>query len=390
VNADPVLAAALAASGREHDDPPGEVEAVVGAGRVGPLLQLARYHRMLPFVHRDLRRVAGVDRRTLQALDRHEITQTANQMRIVTDLAGFAASIAPLGIPWITFKGPVAAQRLYGRPELRTYRDLDVLVARPDFRRTIAFLERSGVEVIDRNWTLISREHRGQLHVTLALGTVVDLHWHLLNRGVVREAFTVDMDGVFARARTVSVSGVRVQTLNAADTLVHLGLHAALAGGDRLIWLKDIERAIAVEEPDWDEVVERALAWRAGAALAVMLRRAARVLEARVPVWVVRDLDPSGTRRRVGEALDRRWPADAATGDTTPAWFWPQLVRDGRLATIGSILQRSMRRPASAVHQLLGEPGGGGRDHEPAAVLHPSGGEELRERYLRELGDHEA
>lgn len=388
MTADPALAAALVASAREHDGPPAEVESVVRAGRVGPLLRLARHHRMVPFVHRDLRRIPGADARTLQVLDRHEITQTANQMRIVTDLAGFEASMAP-EIPWITFKGPVAAQLLYGRPELRTYRDLDVLVPRADFRRTVAFLQRSGVEVIDRNWTLITREQRGQLHVTLPLGTVADLHWHLLNRGVVREAFTVDMEGVLARARTVTISGTPVRTLGTADTLVHLGLHSALAGGDRLIWLKDIERAIAVDEPDWDEVVERALAWRAGAALAVMLRRAAVALGADVPVWVARDLDPSGTRRRVGEVVDRRWPTGAATGDASPAWFWPQLVRDGRLATIGSILQRSVRRPASAVHQLLGEPGGGGRDHEPAAVLHPSGGDAVRERYLRELDDEE-
>jgi hypothetical protein len=387
VNADPALAAALVASAREHADPPDAVELVVRAGGVPALLQLAKHHRMLPFVHRDLREIPGVEPRTLAALDRYEVMQTANQMRIVTDLAGFAATIAPLEIPWITFKGPVAAQLLYARPELRTYRDLDVLVPRSDFTRTVAFLQRSGIEVLDRNWTLIDREHRGQLHVTLPLGTVADLHWHLLNRGVVRDAFDVDMTEVLDRTRTVRISGVDVHTLDAADGLVHLGLHAALSGGDRLIWLKDIERAIEVETPDWDDVIERALRWGAGAAVAVLLRRAATVLGAEVPVWVLRDLDPSPMRRRLGEAFDRRWPVGAATGETTPSVLWPQVIRDGRLATVGSVLQRSVRRPTTALHQWLGEPGGGGRDHEPAAVLHPSGGDHVRDRYLRELDD---
>jgi Uncharacterised nucleotidyltransferase len=383
----PLLAAALVASTREHDEPPSELDAVLLADRLDPLLQLARFHRVIPFVHRDLRRLPGVDTRTLQALDRHEVMQTANQMQIVTDLAGFATTMASLDVPWITFKGPVAAQLLYPRPELRTYRDLDLLVPRADFTRTVAHLQGSGVEVLDRNWTLISREHRGQLHLTLPLGTVADLHWHLLNRGVVRDAFDLDMTDVLDRTRTVTVSGLDVRTLDPADALVHLGLHAALAGGDRLIWLKDIERAIAVEAPDWDDVVERALRWGAGAALAVMLRRSARVLGAGVPVWVLHDLDPSSSRRRLGEAVDRRWPVGEATGETTPAALWPQVIRDGRLATIGSVLQRSLRRPAAAVHQLLGEPGGGGRDHEPVAVLFPSGGPEVRERYLRELDE---
>jgi hypothetical protein len=384
---DAQLGAALAGCVREHDRPPAELERVVAAGRLGPLLQLARHHRVLPFVHRDLREIAGVDDRTMQALDRVAVTQTANQMRMVTDLAGFAAAIAPQEIPWLTFKGPVAAQLLYPRPELRTYRDLDLLIPQEDFPRAIDYLQRNGFEVIDRNWTLIRRERRGQLHLTLAMGTVADLHWHLLNRAVVREAFDVRMDAVIARARTVMVSGVAAHTLDPVDTLVHLALHAALAGADRLIWLKDVERSIAVEAPDWDDVVVRALAWRAGAAIAITLRRAREVLDAPVPVWVLRDLDPSPIRERLGSSFDRRWPTERAAGDLTPAALWPQVVRDGRFATLGSILRRSVRRPASALHQLLGEPGGGGRDHEPAAVLHPSGGQDVRDGYLRDLGD---
>jgi hypothetical protein len=372
---------------REHDGPPAELERAVATGRLGPLLQLAKFHRVLPFVHRDLRDVPGVDERTMQALDRVAIIQTANQVRMVTDLGGFAAAIAPQGIPWLTFKGPVAAQLLYPRPELRTYRDLDLLIPRSEFPGAIDFLQRNGFEVIDRNWTLIRRERRGQLHLTLAMGTVADLHWHLLNRGVVREAFDVAMDGVMARARTVMVSGVAARTLDPVDTLVHLSLHAALAGADRLIWLKDLERSIAVEAPDWDDVVMRALSWRAGAAVAVTLRRAREVLGAMVPVWVLRELDPSPVRERLGSTFDRHWPIERAAGDLSPAALWPQLVRDGRFATLGSILQRSVRRPASALHQLFGEPGGGGRDHEPAAVLHPSGGAAVREGYLHDLGE---
>src|SRR4051812_47640579 len=151
VNGDAELGGALAGCVREHDLPPAELERVVAAGRLGPLLQLAKFHRVLPFVHRDLRSVRGVDERTMQALDRVAVTQTANQMRLVTDLAGFAAAIAPLGIPWLTFKGPVAAQQLYPRPELRTYRDVDLLVPRAEFQGAIDYLQRNGFEVIDRN-----------------------------------------------------------------------------------------------------------------------------------------------------------------------------------------------------------------------------------------------
>lgn len=383
-----MLGAALVACVREHDGgAPPALQRVVDRGGLDPLLQLARHHRVLPFVHRELRGIDGADVRTMQALDRYAVTQTANQMRIVTDLAGFAAMLAPLEVQWITFKGPVLAQRCYERPELRTYRDLDVLIARERFPEMVTHLQEAGVEVIDQNWTLIRRERRGQLHLTLPMGTVADLHWHLLNRGVVRESFDVDMGGVLARTRSVVVSGVEVETLSAVDTVVHLALHAALAGGDRLIWLKDLERSVATEALDWDELVVRAFAWRAGAAVASTLQRARDVLGAKVPVWVLRDLEPSGTRRWIGAAFDRWWPAERADGELTPAALWPQVVRDGRVATVGSIARRAARRPANAVREAFGEPGGGGRDHEPAAVLHPSGGEGVRADYLRDVTD---
>jgi hypothetical protein len=380
-----MVAAALVASVREHGDgAPSELLRVLETGRLAPLLQLARHHRVLPFVHRDLREAGGVDVRTMQALDRHAVTQTANQMRIVNDLAGFAALLAPLEVQWITFKGPVLAQRCYDRPELRTYGDLDLLIAREDFPQVVTYLQGSGVTVIDRNWTLIRRERRGQLHLTLAMGTVADLHWHLLNRAVVRDSFDVDMGAVLTRTRTVVVSGVEVETLSAVDTVVHLALHAALAGGDRLIWMKDLERSIAAESLEWDEVVARAFAWQAGAAVASTLQRARDVLGAQVPVWVLRDLEPSSARRRVGAAFDHWWPTERAEGDLTPAALWPQVVRDGHVATAGSIARRAARRPANALRRAFG---GAGRDHEPAAVLHPSGGEDVRADYLRDVTD---
>jgi hypothetical protein len=388
VSADPLLGAALVASVRERGEvAPPELLRVLEAGRLGPLLHLARHHRVLPFVHRELREVDGVDVETMRALDRHAVMQTANQMRIATDLAEFAALLAPLEVRWITFKGPVLAQRYYERPELRTYRDLDLLIAREDFSEVVMDLGDRGVEVIDRNWALIRRERRAQLHLTLPAGTVADLHWHLLNRAVVRDAFHIDMHGVLARTRKVVVSGVPAETLSVADTVLHLALHAALAGGDRLIWLKDLERAIATEPLDWDEAVARAFVWRAGPAVASTLERARRVLGAQVPMWVLRDLESSGARRRIGAALDRRWPPERTGGELSPAALWPQMLREGRLATAGAIARRAARRPATALRSVLGEPGGGGRDHAPVAVLRPSRGEGVIEDYLRSVTD---
>ena len=139
-------------------------------------------------------------------------------------------------------KGPAIAERLYPSPDLRVYDDLDIVVAPADFSRAIDAFEASGLELLDRNWDLIRREGRGQLHLRLPLGTLADIHWHLLNREVVRNAFDVLVEPLFERARQIDLLGSPTRTLDPVDTLLHLGIHAALSGADRLLWLKDLER----------------------------------------------------------------------------------------------------------------------------------------------------
>ena len=136
-------------------------------------------------------------------------------------------------------KGPVLAEHCYPAAELRTYEDLDLLVRPRDFEVTIDALEHAGFDLVDRNWALIRDERRAQLHLRLPMGTIADVHWHLLNRGSVRRAFAVPTDELFARSRTLDVAGTTVSTLGRVDTLLHLCLHATLSGGDRLIWSKD-------------------------------------------------------------------------------------------------------------------------------------------------------
>jgi hypothetical protein len=357
------------------------VARVATSGDLAVLVDEAIRHRVLGLVARVVPDVPGVDPEILEALELHTIAQAVHQLRVLDDLRGFADTMDRAGIVWLTFKGPVLAQLLYEPPQVRGYQDLDLLVPRAEFRRAIEALEAAGAEVLDRNWTLIGRERRGQLHVRLRLGTIADAHWHLLNRQSVRATFDVPMDEVVARARAAEVAGLDVLTLDPVDTLVHLCLHAALGGGDRLAWLADVERAIVVEQPPWDEVAARAREWRSGAATAAILRRTRDVLGAPVPESVLRALDPSSVRRRLGARMDRRWAPDAPHGAHSLSTMWTQVVRDGPADTATAAVRRAARPVANALRRLRGEPGVAA--HETSgAVLKPSGGEAARRTYL--------
>jgi hypothetical protein len=281
-------------------------------------------------------------------------------------------------VPFLVIKGPAIAERLYPSPDLRPYDDIDLLVASASFERTIVALETAGFSLQDRNWDLIRQERRGQLHLRLDLGTLADVHWHLLNRETVREAFDVPTDDLFARSRPIELLGANVWTLDATDTLLHLCVHASLSGGDRLIWMKDIERAIAVDGVEWRELVERAERWRAGPTVAIALARARRVAGAAVPAAVLERLHRGRARAAIGTAVDRRWPVEASLGTVTPATLWAQIARASWTDTCRAAVTRAERRSRTLVGERQ-------TDDARAPIFRSQGGEADERAYLRDV-----
>lgn len=378
------VAAALVDCVRRPGEPSPALDGVVAAGGARALVKAARAHRVLAQATASLRTAAEAPADVLAELERNDVARTVHQLKLLDDLRLFAETMRELGAPWLVFKGPVLAHTLYERPELRSFQDVDVLLPREGFATTLAGLERHGFVVLDRNWTLIGRERRGQLHLQLRLGSVADVHWHLLNRASVRAAFPLSMASIAERSRSVDLDGLTVSTLDPVDTLVHLSLHAALGGADRLLWLSDVTRAIAVTSPPWGDVVSRAHEWRAGPSAALVLRRARDVLDAEVPEEVLGALEPSGFRAAVGGWLERRAPVPSRAGGQTVASLWAQVLREGNARTWKAAIARAIRPLANAVRRLRGEPTPD-REAGTGAILEPAGGEAARAAYLRRV-----
>jgi hypothetical protein len=123
-----------------------------------------------------------------------------------------------------------------------------------------------------------------------AHGVSVDLHWHLHYSASDRSPFALDPERMIGRRRHVVVSGVTVPTLDPVDTVLTLAFHAARSDGHRVVWMKDIERSIAVEQPDLDELVRRCESYRCGPPVGLLLGRARALLGADVPEDVVNAL----------------------------------------------------------------------------------------------------
>ncbi len=281
--------------------------------RIDPaeLVAFARYHGVAGLLYEPLRLHGGAPDPLLEALRASHDASVHGHMRSMWELARVAGALTAADVAWVVVKGPAVVELLYAAQGGRSYQDLDLLVDPSVFTDALTALEADGYAPMDRNWSVLRREMRGEVHYRGASGHELDVHWNVVN--MYRGRMRVSTRALLRRSEPVSLAGVAVRTLDPTDTLIHLALHAAISGGDRILWLKDIERSVAVRPPDWGALVTRSHGWRVGAPVGLLLRRAARFLGAAVPESVTRDLLGSAPRLIVG-AVDELFPWEAALG----------------------------------------------------------------------------
>lgn len=294
---------------------------------LGAANELARSHGVHAYLYRRLRQDTSVPQTSLSALRRDFQGLGARDLATGADLDGLATRLDDAGVDWLLFKGPVLAETVYSEPDLRAFSDLDVLVHPEAFSEAIAALHTAGAELLDTGWAAIRREFRGQVHMRMPYGTLVDLHWHPLNRAVVRDGFAISTTDLFARRRTVRLRTRPVQTLGLTDTLLHLCVHCALAGGQRLLWLKDVDVFVRRSPIDWTDLQRTARTWGASLAVVAILARCRRLLHTPIPPEITA---PSWVR--AAESL-----CDVLPGGEKIRYQWTRTLREDVRGSAGAL-----------------------------------------------------
>lgn len=212
------------------------------------------------------------------------------QMAFTVDLRACGAALDAAGIRWVCVKGPVLGQVYRGAGLLRTYTDIDLLVGPGDFRSALRALSSAGAALMDRNWEVMRSVVPGEVNVVAPHGTVVDLHWSLVNRPARRRRTHLDTEALLETAHRTTVDGVEVSVLRTEERLAHLCLHAAGSGADRALWLLDVTLSVASERVDWARLVEVSRAWGVDRSVGIVLSRCRRMLSAPVPASATRAL----------------------------------------------------------------------------------------------------
>jgi hypothetical protein len=329
-------------------------------------------HKVAPAVYLHLKDADGVPPEILAPMHERYQQQIVRQLKVQADLAMLATTLNDANLAWAAMKGPVLAERLWSRPDLRQYIDLDILVDRRTFGRVVDVLLAAGAEMVDRNWELIARQVRAEISLQLPNGTALDLHWHVVNSSQLRQQFTFRTDEMLERAVQMKIGDTVVPALGPVDTLLHLGYHTAHSGGHRLMWLKDVERATADDDLDWAAALEQARTYGVTLPLAVVLARTEQVLGFEKP-------PPAAA---LAPARRTPWGLFAAVMDARcPAPMLPSDRLSGQIAFKNT--RKSSVASAAALLGSLRSRGGPAFNPAENPLYIDAGGEAARSAYLR-------
>lgn len=384
------MGALMAACVRDHDwrTPPPEISNGINFSRAHELPALAKFHGVGACLFQSLRHCGEPGEPILAELERSYHGAVRSQLRGLAGVGFLGDVLDELCSPWMIVKGPVLAQKIYSRADLRNYADVDVLVHPAAFGDTVVALERADCTVRDVNWLLLAGRMIGQLQIVTPQGMVVDLHWNLVNDARLRSYFAIPNRLLFERSRKITLAGRSVQTLDPVDTLLHLAFHGAMAGGNRLLWLKDIEQSVLNEAPPWQDVIERATLWRIGLTLATMLGRARHCLGLAVPDQVFHGV-ASSAWLFLNVAADRLSPVQHATGSRSLSRIIARSSRSDFRDSSQALVRRSWLGFRSG-SKLRGLPPRSDSDATSSeSLLYPAGGQQGRLAFLNAVAGWE-
>ncbi|MGC9468621.1 MAG: nucleotidyltransferase domain-containing protein [Anaerolineae bacterium] len=301
----------------------------------GAFQRIARENDLAPLLYYTLRGTTIVPPTIHEALqDAYYYVAGQNSIRL-HEMDRILAALAEERVPVLLLKGAAFVETVYGNPGLRPMVDIDLLVDR------VAAAERAlvkaGYEMSTADpWPGFSWRYRNSVAYSRLSGRglpwLVGLHVRLFD---VPYYERIPMDEWFARGIAAPGLGHGACVPAPEDHLVYLCGHLALHHQYDPTLLRFVDIALLIQRTgdnlDWDQVVDRGVAWR----LVIPLQRVITRLEGLWPgtlppdvVTRIAQLRPTGSERRVHQwvtAHPRSPMADTILALTTMPGFGRRL-----------------------------------------------------------------
>ena len=206
-----------------------------------------------------------------EALHRDALAAGMWEMRDQAVLRSVLEAFAQIGVRPIIFKGAALAYSFYPNPVLRPRADTDLLILPQDRTKVANALESLGF-VGGQGVPGNIMSYQGSYTLNTADGDVhsIDLHWKINNSELLSRLFSYEE--LLNRSILLSQLHPDAVGAGAVDALLLAGMHrathernpyhvegAAYYGGDRLIWVYDINLlARSLNSARWDSLVRAA------------------------------------------------------------------------------------------------------------------------------------
>ncbi|MCB0979002.1 MAG: nucleotidyltransferase family protein, partial [Acidimicrobiales bacterium] len=187
------------------------------------------------------------------------------------------------GVDHRVLKGPAVAHLDEPDPSLRSFGDLDILIAAHDMDRGIAALETLGAErrLPERRPGFDRRFVKG-VGMACDDGVEIDVHRSLCGGP---HGFRIPLDRLFAEERVFDVGGRPIPALSDRHRALHACYHAVIGSAvPPLRTLRDLAGFLTLGEPV-EDLVGEARRWRGEAVLAAAVGLTVDVFDLVLPEW---------------------------------------------------------------------------------------------------------
>ena len=317
----------------------------------------ARAHGLLPLLQKHVGTSEFVPGGVLSCLKREAVANSQSMLHLAGKQLRVYKLFKEHGIPVAIFKGALLAQMAYGEMSLRQAGDIDMLIHSGDFAPARLLLESLGYEMTPRLTPAQLSSHLSN-HCEIQFMrdewfTVIDLHWDLAPRSFV---FGLRADEVMSRLQTVSLAGVDVETFGAEDLLLYQAMHGAKHLWRRLEWICSLAESVrAMDQIDWDALINRAANARATRMLALGLRLVEQFSDVPVPDRIFASIDRDASMQRMAARIGAQIFNNFGYADSTETNLYNLRIMDRKRDAVVSAL-RSIFVPTLPDWQALALP----------------------------------
>jgi hypothetical protein len=271
------------------------------------LLQGAKDHGLTPLLAARLKNLDSsfLPPEALVKLQELRRSHAVFALQLTGELFRVLECFAVTGIDVLLTKGPALSVRCYGKPDMRQYGDLDLVVRESDIRRAtqamvdLAYEPRVPLRAID------AKKSPGE-YVFRKSGTNVLVEFHT-ERTFRYHPRRLPIEKLFGRRAFVTIDGRDVPALSLEDELVLICVHGAKHFWERLIWIADVAALISAKQaPDWSRAMAAAREVGAERILRLGLRLASDVLGAQLPAQLETSVQADRTVAKLAAQIKNR------------------------------------------------------------------------------------